>query len=71
MAAEREARFTDLVASEFSVDQRGARSLWTPLSHQFDGDGPEAVREYLEAQRQQLVDEVKELLGQVKERIDD
>lgn len=72
MAADKEARFTDLVVSEFSTDQHGARTLWTPLAHQFDdGDGPEAVREYLEAQRQQLVDRVKKLLGQVEERIDD
>lgn len=70
MAADEESRFTDLVASEFSADQHGARTLWTPLGHQFE-DGPEAVREYLEAQRQQLVDHVKKLLGQVGERIDD
>ena len=71
MAANEEARFTDLVASEFSADQHGARTLWTPLAHQYDGDGPEAAREYLEAQKQQLVNHVKKLLGQVEERIDD
>ena len=71
MAADEEARFTDLVASEFSADQHGARTLWIPLGHQFDDDGPEAVRVYLEAQRQQLVDRVKKRLGQVEERIDD
>ena len=71
MATDEEARFTDMVASEFSADQRGARTLWTPLGHQFDGDGPEAVREYLEAQRQQLIAHVKKRLGHVKERLDD
>ena len=45
--------------------------LWVPLGQQFDGDGPDAVKEYLEAQRQQLVDHVEKLLRQVKERIDD
>ena len=71
MAADEESRFTDLVASEFSADQHGARTLWTTVAHEFDGDGPEAVTEYLKAQGQQLVDHVKKLLGQVGERIDD
>ena len=71
MAADEEARFTDLVASTFLADQEGARTLWIPLGQQFNGDGPDAVKVYLEAQRQQLVDHVEKLLSQVKERIDD
>ena len=71
MAASEETRFSDLVASAFSADQEGARTLWVPLGQQFDSDGPDAVKEYLEAQRQQLVGDVKKLLSQVKERIND
>lgn len=68
--ADEETRFTDSVASAFSADQSGARSLWVPLAQQFDADGPDAVRQYLKAQRQQLVDHVEKLLRQVKDRTD-
>lgn len=70
MAGGEEARFTDLVSAALSADQQGARTLWVPLGEQFDSDGPDAVKEYLEAQRQQLVDHVEKLLHQVKGRID-
>ena len=71
MAAYEDTPFSDLVASAFSADQEAARTLWGPLAQQFDRGDPAAVKEYLEAQRQQLAGYVKELLRQVKEQIDD
>lgn len=69
MAAYEESSFSDLVTSALSADQEGARTLWVPLGQQFDSYGPDAVKEYLEASRQQLVDHVEKLLRQVKEKI--
>ena len=69
MTAHRKTGFTDEVKSAFSVEQEGARALWVPLSQQLDSDGPDAVKVYLEGQRQQLVDHVKTLLSRVEEKI--
>ena len=71
MAAYEDARFSDLVEVAFSADQGATRTLWVPLAQQFERDGPDAARLYLEAQRQQLAGHVKELLRRVEERIDD
>ena len=71
MAANEETRFSDLVASAISADQEGARTLWVPLGENFDSEGPDAVKEYLEAQRQHLVNHVKRLLKHVNEKIND
>ena len=70
MAADEEARFTDLVASAFSADQEGAQTLWVPLRDEFERDGPDTAKVYLEAERQRLIGDVERLLRQVKERID-
>ena len=70
VATNEEPRFSELVSSEFSADEEGARVLWVPLGQQFNGDGPDAVRAYLDAEREKLVRHVKKLLGQVEERID-
>ena len=71
MAAYEDTRFSDQVALAFSADQEAARTLWVPLAQQFDRDGPDAAKEYLKAQRQQLAGHVKELLRRVEEQIDD
>ena len=70
VAEHEDATFSELVRLTFSSDQDEARSLWVPLAQQFDREGPDAAHEYLAAQRQQLVDQVKKLLRQVEERID-
>ena len=70
MPTDGKATFADLVRLSTSDDFTGARALWTPLRQQFKRDGPDAVREYLLAHRQQLADQVEKLLDQVDERID-
>ena len=70
MATHEDARFSELVGLAFSSDHPAARTLWVPLAQQFDRDGPDAVKEYLDAQRQQLADYVRKLLSQVEEQID-
>ena len=70
MVSHEEAHFGDLVASALPADRHGARTLWIPLGQQFESDGPDAVKEYLEAQRQQLVGDVEKLLSHVTERIE-
>ena len=70
MSADRESSFSELVKLSTSAQQEGARILWVPLRQQFDRDGPDAAREYLLAQRQNLMCQVEKLLNQVDERID-
>ena len=70
MATDDEGRFSGSVALAISGEQEGARTLWVPLAQQFDREGPEAAKEYLAAQKQQLAEQVKKLLSQVVERID-
>ncbi len=70
MAADGEARFSELVTMGFSVEQEEARSLWVPLAEEFDSLGPDAVNEYVAAERQRLVECVGKLIAEVEERID-
>ena len=63
-------RFSEQVTSAFSTEQEEARTLWVPLKQQFDKEGPEAAREYLEAKRQYLAEQVKKRLDHVKERFE-
>ena len=69
MTTSEETRFSDLVASAFSADQEGAQTLWLPLRDEFERHGPDAVKVYLEAQRQRLIGDVEKLLSQVKGKI--
>ena len=68
MATYEKDRFSEQVTSAFSTEQEEAKTLWVPLKQQFNKEGPEAAREYLEAQRQQLADHVKKQLEHGKER---
>ena len=52
MATDEETPFSELVTIGFSVAQEEARSLWVPLAEEFDRSGPDAVKEYLAAERQ-------------------
>ena len=70
MAADEKARFSELVTQAFSAEQEEVKTLWVPLAQQFDREGPDTAKEYLTARRQQLVDQVKKLLGQIEGRID-
>ena len=44
------------------------RELWAPMADHFDREGPEAVKTYLEGERDRLESDVRELLEQYKER---
>ena len=70
MTTEGEARFSELVTMSFSSEQEDAQSLWVPLAQEFDDSGPDAVSEYLAAQRQRLVERVQRLIAEVEGRID-
>ena len=68
--ADNKIRFTDLVTGCLTPDDEGARTLWVPLADELNRDGPDAVQEYLDADRQGLVKRVQDLLMKVRERID-
>ena len=44
------------------------RELWAPMADYFDREGPQAVKTYLEAERERLKSDVRDLLDQFKER---
>ena len=71
MATAVQTGFAELVQLSTSDEHTGARTLWVPLREQFEREGPDAAREYLLAQRQQLADQVVKLLEQVDERLHD
>ena len=66
MSESHKIRFSDLVERQLAP-QEEARALWIPIAQEFDRDGPDAAREYLSAEGQQLEGRIKELLQQVEE----
>lgn len=66
MVESKENRFSEIVATRLISDE--SRSLWTPVAQELDRSdgGPDAAREYLDAQRQRLEERVKDLLEQLK-----
>lgn len=67
MAEPGNVRFSKLVEQRLSSEE--SRSLWVPIAQELDrvDGGPEAAKEYLDAQRQRLEERVENLLSQVKE----
>jgi hypothetical protein len=56
--------------SEMVAQQLGpeTRELWAPMADYFDREGPEAVKTYLDAERERLESNVRSLLEEFKER---
>ena len=59
-------RFSELVEKQLGSDEI-SRDLWRPIAQEFDRAGPDAAKEYLEAEAQRLMEHVEKLLSQVKE----
>ena len=57
-------KFSELVGDRLTSEE--ARALWTPIAQEFDRDGPDAAKAYLEAKRQQLEERVKRLLNSIE-----
>ena len=55
--------FSDMVTQQLTPD---TRELWAPMAEEFNREGPEAVKTYLDAARDQLEDNVRDLLEQFK-----
>ena len=56
--------FSQKVTQQLTTD---TRELWTPMADSFDREGPEAVKTYLDAERDRLEGNVRSLLKQFKE----
>lgn len=54
-------KFSELVRERLASNE-SARELWQPVAQEFDRDGPEAAGEFLNAQQQQLEEQVQRLL---------
>ena len=57
--------FSETIAQHLAPE---TRELWTPMADHFDREGPEAVKTYLEAERDRLENSVQSLLEQFKAR---
>ena len=56
--------FSQRVTQQLAPD---TRELWTSMADHFDREGPEAVKTYLDAERDRLEGNVRSLLEQFKE----
>ena len=57
--------FSETVARQLAPD---TRELWARMADYFDREGPEAVKTYLDAERERLESNVTTLLEQFTER---
>lgn len=66
MAESRDTQFSELVGRRLSSEE--SQSLWIPVAQELDrvGGGPDAAKEYLDAERQRLEERVENLLAQAK-----
>lgn len=62
-------QFSELVGKRLSSAE--SQSLWIPVAQEFDriGGGPDAAKQYLDAERQRLEQRVENLLAQVKSQL--
>ena len=70
MSKDQEPRFSDLVKTRLSPQEEDARTLWVPLAEDYERAGPDAVRVYLAAEQQRLVERVQVLLDEIEGEID-
>ena len=56
--------FSQLVMQQLAPE---VRELWIPMADNFDRDGPEAARVYLDAERERLEENVRSHLQRFKE----
>ena len=55
--------FSEMVTQQLTP---AVRELWAPMADDFDRQGPEAVKTYLDAERDRLESYVRSLLEQFK-----
>jgi hypothetical protein len=69
MAESRDTKFSELVGKRLSSEE--SQSLWIPVAQELDrvGGGPDAAKEYLDAERQRLEERVENLLSQAKSQL--
>ena len=66
MTESQDTQFSELVGRRLSSEE--SQSLWIPVAQELDrvGGGPDAAKEYLDAERQHLEERVTNLLAQAK-----
>ena len=69
MAESQDTKFSELVGKRLSSEE--SQSLWIPVAQELDrvGGGPDAAKEYLDAERQRLEERVGNLLAQAKSQL--
>ena len=65
MSETQDPKFSELVGEQLASEEE-ARSLWMPVAQEFDRGGPDASKEYLDAERQRLEEHILNLLDQVE-----
>ena len=59
-------RFSRVVGDRLSSEE--ARELWESVAQEFDRDGPDAAREFLNAEKQRLEEQVQRLLNEFEQQ---
>ena len=69
MAGSQDTQFSELVGRRLSSEE--SQSLWIPIAQELNrvGGGPDAAKEYLDAERQRLEERVKNLLAEAKSQL--
>jgi len=69
MAESKDTQFSELVGRRLSSEE--SQSLWIPIAQELNrvGGGPDAAKEYLDAERQRLEERVKNLLAEAKSQL--
>ena len=69
MAESQDTQFSELVGRRLSSEE--SQSLWIPIAQELNrvGGGPDAAKEYLDAERQRLEERVKNLLAEAKSQL--
>ena len=69
MVESQDTQFSELVGRRLSSEE--SQSLWIPIAQELNrvGGGPDAAKEYLDAERQRLEERVKNLLAEAKSQL--
>ncbi len=65
MDESQEIKFSEIVGKQLASEREEVRSLWTPISQEFDRRGPDAAKRHLDGQQQGLKERVERLLDLV------
>lgn len=67
MSQEQERQFTDLVMRSLPHSEPALLGLWRPVAEEFNREGPDAARQYLDDRQEHLTGIIENLLSEFEE----